>query len=68
MSLVRKLVVVCMRHNIHFRARHIPGQHNYLADCLSRMQIHKFHAAARRADPLPTTLSVNLQPRHFILG
>ena len=36
MRLVRPLVWICMKHNIKFRSRHIPGKLNVLADRLSR--------------------------------
>lgn len=41
MELVRSLVVCCMKHNIDFRAKHIPGKFNVTADLLSRFQTEK---------------------------
>lgn len=46
MVLVRLSVVSCMLNNIQFRARHIPGVHNILADNLSRLQVDAFRTAA----------------------
>ena len=42
MSFVRRLVLVCLQSNILFRARHVPGIKNDLADSLSRLQIQRF--------------------------
>ena len=35
LALVRQLVFICLSQNIYFRARHVPGRHNVLADGLS---------------------------------
>lgn len=40
--LVRRLVLNCLKHNILFQARHIPGLTNVLVDHLSREQIQQF--------------------------
>ena len=56
MGLVRELVVVVMRHNILFRAAHIPGIFNNAADLLSRMQVEKFLQHLDTANPLPTRI------------
>ncbi len=42
MSLVRSLVLQCMHHNILFKACHVPGVDNSIADALSRFQNDKF--------------------------
>ena len=42
MRLVRRLVVNCLKFNILFQAKHIPGMNNTLADYLSRQQIQEF--------------------------
>jgi hypothetical protein len=39
MVLVRHLVITCLKYNINFRAKHIPGKNNIIADLLSRLQI-----------------------------
>lgn len=41
MRLVRRLVLSTMKHNILFRAVHIPGKSNVVADHLSRFQFQK---------------------------
>ena len=38
----RKLVSICLHHNILFKAKHIRGIHNNLADALSRLQVQTF--------------------------
>lgn len=42
MFFVRKLVSICLHHNIHFKAKHIPGIGNRLAHALSRLQVQTF--------------------------
>jgi len=44
LSLLRTLVLICLKNNILFRARHIKGARNILADSLSRLQVEKFKA------------------------
>ena len=39
MCLVRQLVVACVCYNICFRAKHIPGKINVVADFISRLQV-----------------------------
>ena len=40
--LMRALVLGCLRNNILFRAKHVRGVHNTLADSLSRLQVETF--------------------------
>ncbi|XP_053395182.1 uncharacterized protein LOC123542500 isoform X1 [Mercenaria mercenaria] len=42
MCLVRRLVLQCLKKNILFKATHLPGVTNVLADKLSRLQIDDF--------------------------
>ena len=56
MHLMRKLVLSCLRHNILFRAVHISGINNNLADSLSRLQVEKFQALAPKACPFPVSI------------
>ena len=62
MSLIRKLVLVCLEHNISFKAKHIPGVHNKLADALSRLQVAQFKQMAP-ADMEPQS---NIIPAHLL--
>jgi hypothetical protein len=56
MCLVRRLVLTCLRHNIMFSARHIPGSLNILPDLLSRLQVDKFKSLAPYMDPYPVNI------------
>ena len=60
MFFVRKLVSICLYHNIVFKAKHIPGTHNSLADALSRLQVQTFRQLAPAMDPLPTEIPQHL--------
>ena len=50
MNLVRFFVLQCLKHNVAFKARHIPGIKNNIADALSRFQVPRFWALAPRAE------------------
>lgn len=67
MVLLRDLVLSCLRHNILFRARHIPGLINSRADYISRSQVAKFKAISPEADQLPTPVPENLMPKSWVL-
>ena len=49
MNLVRFFVLKCLNNNVLFRARHIPGVKNDIADALSRSQMTRFRALAPQA-------------------
>ncbi|XP_075060986.1 uncharacterized protein LOC142149556 [Mixophyes fleayi] len=49
-SLLRHFVLRCLQHDISFRARHVPGVQNGLADALSCFQWSKFRSLAPQAD------------------
>ena len=64
MVLVRRLVLKLLQFNINFRARHIAGVKNVLADALSRLQVQKFRELLPQAElhpekipPLPPSLA-----------
>ena len=59
---LRDLVLSCLRYNILFRARHVPGLQNNQADYISRFQVESFKAIAPQADELPTPVPSNLLP------
>ena len=68
MIFVRKLVLVCLKHNIFFKAKHIQGFRNTLADTLSRFQIQHFKKLAQAyMDPMPTTVPSHLLPNNWHL-
>lgn len=69
MVFIRKLVAICLHHNILFKAKHIQGVRNRLADALSRLQVQTFrHLAPPHKDSLPTDIPQYLQPQIRALG
>ena len=62
MIFMRRLVLVCLQFNILFRARHVPGVKNVLADSLSRLQVMKFKQLA----PVGTHSSPAVIPDHLL--
>ena len=67
MRLVRQLMVKAMQCNTLFRARHLPGKRNVLADALSRLQVLSFKQLAPWADRQPTPLPRDIQLTNFSL-
>ena len=68
MIFVRKLVLVCLRHNILFKVKNISGFKNTLADALSRLQIERFKKLAPAyMDPMPTAIPSHLLPANWHL-
>ena len=66
MFFVRKLVLICLEFNIVFKAKHIAGVKNNLADSLSRLQVHSFRQLApAHMDKLPTEIPPHLQPQNW---
>lgn len=63
MFLIRELVLLCLKFNVVFMARHVPGRQNVLADRLSRFQIREFRKLAPWADEHPTQTPDRLSPR-----
>ena len=64
LQLLRQLVLTCFRHNILFRARHIKGKKNILADSLSRLQVGKFKAFASNVEESPSVVPPPLLPQN----
>ena len=62
MKLVRQLVLTCLKYNILFRSRHIPGYQNVIADNLSRLQIDKAILMAPWLDVAPARIPDSLSP------
>ena len=60
MSLVRKLVLVCLEFNILIKAEHISGRFNSLADSLSRSDFQKFRRLCPTADACPCAIPSHL--------
>jgi hypothetical protein len=49
MKLLRFFVLQCLKNNLAFSARHVPGKENNVADALSRFQMERFRQAAPNA-------------------
>ena len=62
MVLVRDLVLTSLRHNIVFRASHVPVVDNARANLISRFQIIEFRNALPDADLEPTPVPEALLP------
>ncbi|XP_077977132.1 uncharacterized protein LOC144432735 [Glandiceps talaboti] len=67
MVFIRDIVPVCLKLNIMFRAKHIPGQFNTKADYLSRLQVARFKAETTVSDYYPTAIPVDLLPSNWQL-
>lgn len=68
MAFVRKLVSICLHYNILFKAKHIPGVRNEMADALSRLQVRTSRRLAPpHMDSLPTEIPQYLQPHNWVL-
>ena len=57
-----------MLFNFQFKASHVPGCVNILADKLSRLQVETFKALAPWAREQPVSLPVDMQPQSCFLG
>ena len=60
MDLVRRVVLLWMKHNFVVRTSHVPGVSNEIADALSRFQMQRFRAFATDADQNPCTIPPSL--------
>ena len=65
MTLIRNLVLNCLKYNICFTAKHVPGLENKLADKLSRLQLAEFRKLAPWAAESPLTLPWETSPSGF---
>jgi len=66
MTLVRLIVGASMTHNILFRATHVPGKQNVIADLLSRFQSQKARQLAPWLRPNPTALPARFNPESIL--
>lgn len=62
--LMRAIVQLCLRNNIHLVARHISGEDNIGPDLLSRGQVEKFRHSFPHMDSEPTSLPDYLMPQN----
>lgn len=65
--LLRELVLQCLKHNILFRAVHVPGVLNVKADALSRLQVTKFKSLGQGMDHDRTLVPPHLLPESWPL-
>lgn len=56
MMLIRRMVLLLLKYNIMFKAQHIIGKENNIADSLSRKQFQRFIQLAPEADKYPESL------------
>lgn len=60
MKLVRRLVLAALKHNIHFKAKHIPGKTNVIYDLLSRFSFQEAHHIAPGLNANPVVVPSHL--------
>ncbi|XP_078503741.1 uncharacterized protein LOC144762432 [Lissotriton helveticus] len=60
LRLLRAFMLRCLQLNIVFKARHVPGTSNCIADSLSRFQWSEFRKLAPGADLAPTPIPQSL--------
>ena len=65
MNLMRKMVLILLRHNITFKSAHIPGIEDKLCDALSPQEVPLHLLEAYCMDKTPTMIPVNLLPKNF---
>jgi len=68
MTLIRHLTLQCLSQNILFKAVHIPGVHNVLADALSRSKFQLFRQLAPSAHRQPAPIPHHIVPNNWKLG
>jgi hypothetical protein len=56
MALVRHLTLCAIKNNFVFRSKYFEGIKNVIADCLSRLQVTKFHQLAPNAFKTPCSV------------
>ena len=56
MDLVRALTLKTTKYNFYFKAVHVPGHHNDIADYISRFQQTRIQRRAPHADQQPQPL------------
>ena len=56
MTLIRKLIFITMKSNFQFKAAHVSGSCNEIADALSRFQQDRCLAFESLADPVENFL------------
>ncbi len=62
MNMVLDMVLLAMKFNIIFSAKHIRGKHNVISDCISRFQTEKARRLAPWLDEKPHSIPENIYP------
>ena len=65
--LLRELVLQFFKHNILFRAIHVPGVLNVKADALSRLQVTRLKSLGQGMDNSQTLVPAHLLPQNWPL-
>ena len=65
MSILRPLILLLLQHNISFRAVHIPGVDNVVADALSRFQETSDLLRRSGMQRSPTDVPTSFLPENF---
>ncbi len=60
MQLVRYLTLLTFQHNFYFRAQHVPGVSNEIADALSCFQVTRFRQLAPHANQMPEQIPTSI--------
>ena len=68
LALLRTMVLIRLRNNVFFRARHIQWDKNVLAYSLSRLQVDKFRTVSQGMDPTPNPLPSYLLQENWETG
>lgn len=68
MSIVRQLVLLLVKHNIHLTSKHIPGLMNILPDRISRFQVTPHLLSQYGMEPVATPIPVQVLPGNFKLN
>ena len=64
---LRELILQCLKHNILFRAVHVPGVHNVKADALSHLQVTRVKSICQGMDHAQTLVPAHLLPQNWPL-
>ena len=63
MALICTLTLITLKHNFYFKALHVAGKFNPIANSISRFQMDVFCTLAPYADTLPQPIPEDLFPR-----
>ena len=67
MTILRKITLLLLKHNITLHAVHLPGKANKLCDALSRQEATGEMLRRHHMDVLPTPVPSSLRPHNWVL-